>query len=85
MVVRGVVQGVGFRYFTLHLARGLGLAGYVKNRMDGGVEIEVEGEKGSVRAFMDDLSVGPRAAHVTGMEIENREPTGEYETFEVRF
>lgn len=85
IVVTGVVQGVGFRYFTLHLARSLGLGGYVKNRMDGAVEVEVEGEEGAVRAFIDDLSIGPRAAHVTGMEVENLKPAGEYEGFEVRF
>ncbi|HUV35773.1 MAG TPA: acylphosphatase [Patescibacteria group bacterium] len=85
IVVRGVVQGVGFRYFTLHLARGLGLGGYVKNRVDGAVEVEAEGEEGTVRAFLDDLSSGPRAAHVTGLEVENLQPGGGYNGFEVRF
>lgn len=85
IVVTGVVQGVGFRYFTLHLARRLELAGYVRNRMDGAVEVEVEGEEGSVHAFLDDLSVGPRSAHITGLEVENLEPGGDYDGFEVRF
>jgi acylphosphatase len=85
IVVTGVVQGVGFRYFTLHLARSLGLGGYVRNRVDGAVEVEVEGEEGAVRAFLDDLSIGPRASHVTGMEVENLQPTGENDAFEVRF
>lgn len=84
IVVTGVVQGVGFRYFTLHLAQSLGLAGYVRNRMDGAVEVEIEGEEGAVRAFIDDLSVGPRASHVTGMEITDLQPKGD-DGFEVRF
>lgn len=85
IVVTGVVQGVGFRYFTRHLARSLGLGGYVKNRMDGAVEIEAEGEESTVRTFLDDLSVGPRAAHVTGMEVGNLPPEGKCDGFEVLF
>ena len=85
IVVTGVVQGVGFRYFTLHLARSLHLAGYVRNRMDGAVEVEAEGDENSVHAFLEDLSRGPRGAYVTGMEVENLEPDAGYDSFEVRF
>ncbi len=85
IIVKGVVQGVGFRYFTHHLARKLGISGYVRNRPDGAVEVEIEGEDGAVRAFVDDLSIGPRAAHVTGIEVENLPPGGEYNGFEIRF
>jgi acylphosphatase len=85
IVVKGVVQGVGFRYFTHHLARTLGLSGYVKNRPDGSVEVEVEGEDDAVRAFLDEVSVGPRASYVTGIDIENLPPGGSYDGFEVRF
>ena len=43
LVVRGRVQGVGFRWFVKEVARGLDLAGWVKNRADGGVEVVAEG------------------------------------------
>jgi acylphosphatase len=85
IIVTGVVQGVGFRFFTRQRAHDLGLGGFVRNRMDGGVEVEVEGEDGSVKAFLDELSRGPRAAHVTGMEVENLRPGGGYDGFEIRF
>lgn len=84
IIVTGIVQGVGFRYYTHQLARRLGLEGFVRNRMDGAVEVEVEGEDGTVNAFIAELRVGPRAAHVGGVDVEPLEPGGEYDGFEVR-
>ena len=51
--VAGSVQGVGFRYFTERKARELGLSGYVRNRPDGDVEMEVEGSPDRVAALVD--------------------------------
>ena len=51
-IVRGVVQGVGFRYYALHEATRLGLAGYVRNREDGAVEIELEGPDAEVTRML---------------------------------
>lgn len=84
IVVTGVVQGVGFRYFTYALARRLGLDGYVRNRMDGAVEAEAEGDEGAVNAFVAELRTGPGAAHVRGVDVVPLEPGGEYDGFEVR-
>ena len=50
-LVSGRVQGVGFRYFVRTLARGLGLAGRVRNLPDGRVEIETAGEEAALAAF----------------------------------
>ncbi len=47
IIVNGVVQGVGFRYFVLRNANALGLKGYTKNLFTGEVLTEVEGEEGN--------------------------------------
>ena len=84
-IVRGVVQGVGFRFFTRDLARRYGLGGFVMNRADGTVEVEVQGKDGMLAAFMKDLEIGPRNAHVAGIELEEI-PAGDAPSrFEITF
>jgi acylphosphatase len=68
VVVRGRVQGVGFRWFVREAARGLDLAGWVKNRADGGVEVVAEGSEGSVRSLMQQLRGGPPGADVSDVQ-----------------
>ncbi len=63
-VIRGHVQGVGFRWATKRRADELGLAGAVWNRRDGAVEVRVMGRPETVRAFRGWLSEGPPAARV---------------------
>jgi len=53
--VTGIVQGVGFRPFVYHIAVSNGLAGYVRNRGDAGVEILLEGEELNIENFLHDL------------------------------
>ncbi|MBI5424904.1 MAG: acylphosphatase [Opitutae bacterium] len=48
----GHVQGVGFRYQTLQVAKGFEVSGHVRNLPDGRVQLEAEGEKGEVAAFV---------------------------------
>jgi acylphosphatase len=62
--ILGDVQGVGFRYFAQSHARRLGLDGYVRNRYDGAVEVEAEGDASSLERFLDTLRQGPRQARV---------------------
>jgi acylphosphatase len=62
--VTGVVQGVGFRWFTLRTARRLDLAGRVRNDVDGSVEVVVEGSDGAVERFIEALRVGPEGSSV---------------------
>ncbi|MCK4236152.1 MAG: acylphosphatase [Candidatus Krumholzibacteria bacterium] len=85
IVVKGVVQGVGFRYFTLDLARRLGLSGFVKNKVDGTVEVEAEGKEVVIKTLIEDLRLGPRSAHITGVDVETLPPGGDYNGFELRF
>jgi acylphosphatase len=63
-IVRGRVQGVGFRWFVDHEARQLGLAGWVRNNLDGSVEVLAMGSDEQHAALRGKLQHGPRAARV---------------------
>jgi acylphosphatase len=69
-VVRGVVQGVGYRYFVLRQATTLGLAGYACNRSDGSVEVVAEGPARALEELEGRLRVGPASSEVTTLERE---------------
>ncbi|HUO51761.1 MAG TPA: acylphosphatase [Gemmatimonadaceae bacterium] len=62
--VRGLVQGVGFRWFARERARRLGVAGWVRNRSDGSVEVAAQGPDDAVNAFLANLAEGPAGARV---------------------
>ena len=83
IVVTGRVQGVGFRVFVAREARALGLAGFVRNRDDGAVEIEAEGDSRAIETFVKRIEVGPVAARVTGCERRALEPRGMPDGFEI--
>lgn len=68
-VVRGRVQGVGFRDATWREGHRLGLLGWVRNRLDGTVEVLAEGPKNALVQLETFLRVGPRMANVTGADI----------------
>lgn len=80
--VRGAVQGVGFRWFAREVARRLDLAGWVRNRVDGSVEISVEGEDGVVERFLAHVERGPSGARVDEVR---RHPLGGNEALERPF
>ncbi|WP_425953682.1 acylphosphatase [Xylanimonas sp. McL0601] len=77
VVVRGGVQGVGFRYWTADAARAAGLAGWVRNLPGGEVEAEIEGDDDAVGRLVDALRAGPPLAHVTGVHTEDVPVRGE--------
>jgi acylphosphatase len=68
VIVRGRVQGVGFRWFVRESARELGVAGWVRNRADGTVEVAAEGEDRSIDVLRAQLAKGPPGAVVTSVE-----------------
>lgn len=67
--VRGMVQGVGFRYEAMRLARRARITGWVANRFDGSVELEAQGSRDAVTVFVDWLHHGPRWSRVTAVEV----------------
>jgi len=68
VVIRGRVQGVGFRYFALSQARSLSLKGWVRNRPDGSVELEAEGEQGDLERLIERLRRDPTGARVDAVD-----------------
>jgi acylphosphatase len=68
LVVRGRVQGVGFRWFALETAESLGLTGWVRNREDGSVEAEAQGTEEALSAFVARLKSGNPSAKVDSIE-----------------
>jgi len=84
LVVQGVVQGVGFRFFVLHHAQLLDVDGYVKNLFSGDVEVEAQGERGMVEALIHEISIGPRYAHITKVDVQWIAPDDSLCGFEVQ-
>ncbi len=54
----GTVQGVGFRWSVRHIAKGFDVNGWVRNLIDGRVELQVAGQDDEVRAFLDAIATG---------------------------
>ena len=81
LLLRGRVQGVGFRYTFADEARSRRLRGWVRNRRDGSVEAVVAGAAGDVDAIVTWARRGPPAAQVTAVETTPAE--GEFTDFEV--
>lgn len=77
--MHGSVQGVGFRVAAATEARRLGVAGSVRNRVDGTVEAEVEGAPDAVERMGAWLARGPRTARVDRVDADEREPRGDAE------
>ena len=84
IVVRGLVQGVGFRYFVYRHALRLGLSGWVRNLYNDDVELEVEGNRSLIEELIKELKVGPRSAHVKDLKIEWQDYANRYQAFEIR-
>jgi acylphosphatase len=84
-IVRGMVQGVSFRYYTQREARRLGLRGYVRNRSDGSVEVVAEGPRRAVEELYTWLHSGPPMAEVREVEASWEAPSGQWGSFEVRY
>jgi acylphosphatase len=83
ILVTGLVQGVAFRAATTDEARRLGLHGWVRNRMDGSVAVEAEGERAAVEALAAWCRRGPPAARVDDVELQWITPTGDTAPFHV--
>jgi acylphosphatase len=75
-VVRGVVQGVGFRFGAARAAALRDVSGWIRNRPDGAVEAVLEGSPEAVESMVDWCRRGPRAAIVQGVEVRDEPPEG---------
>ncbi|HET6361952.1 MAG TPA: acylphosphatase [Gemmatimonadota bacterium] len=83
-VVRGRVQGVGFRWFVTRNAEELGVRGTVRNRADGAVEMVLQADDPALlEAMIDRVRRGPRGSRVQEVECEPMEEISRYARFEV--
>lgn len=83
-IVRGQVQGVGFRWFVVRLASGLDLDGWVMNRSDRGVELVAEGPAARLDELLEAVREGPPASLVRSVEATRSPALGGLDGFEVR-
>ena len=84
IIVQGLVQGVGFRWFVAREAGALGLRGFVRNRPEGTVELEAEGDRSLIEALIAHVKVGPRSAQVRDLQIVWQQPVKDTKPFEIR-
>lgn len=85
VLIRGDIQGVGFRHHTAKKARELGLSGFVRNLPHGSVEIVAEGETAKVEELLVFCRRGPPMATVTEVVVEEEKVTGEFEGFAIQY
>jgi len=83
-LVRGRVQGVGFRWFVEREAHILKIAGWVRNNPDSTVEVFAQGTREQLAGLHQRLREGPRAARIDEVEVTNVDPTPGLTAFQIR-
>ncbi|PJE04926.1 MAG: acylphosphatase [Leptospira sp.] len=84
ITIRGIVQGVGFRYYVLQKAQESRLKGYTQNLPNGEVEVVIEGEKLYIEDFEKAMHRGPTKAKVTDVSTIWQDAQGRFRTFEIK-
>jgi acylphosphatase len=85
IIVRGIVQGVGYRYFVQRTAERMGLKGYVRNQYDGSVEVVVQiGDSEDISSFVQKLKLGTQSAYIEGVEVSPFKYQGEFTHFDIK-
>jgi len=82
-LVRGRVQGVGFRWFVEREAHMLGIAGWVRNNHDGSVEVLAQGTRDQLLGLHSRLREGPRAARVDEVDVSDAKPVAGMTSFRI--
>ncbi len=85
LFISGQVQGVFYRSNTRKQAIELGLTGWVRNLWDGRVEAVFEGEDSKIQKMIEWCHRGPAHASVDTVEVRWEEPTGEFQSFSIRY
>jgi acylphosphatase len=83
-LVRGRVQGVGFRWFVEREAHILKIAGWVRNNSNGTVEVVAQGTRDQLSGLRSRLQQGPRAARVDDVQESEAEPVKELSSFRIQ-
>ncbi|MCB4756269.1 MAG: acylphosphatase [Elusimicrobia bacterium] len=82
LIIKGYVQGVGFRYSMVFAAKRLGLNGWVCNARDGSVEAVVQGPEEMVQEIITWAKEGPSSAQVEAVEV--KDASGEFDSFIIK-
>jgi acylphosphatase len=82
-IVRGRVQGVGFRWFVEREAHMLGISGWVRNNANGTVEVLAQGTSDQLSGLHSRLRQGPRAARVDSVEVSEVRPSASLSSFRI--
>lgn len=83
IIVKGLVQGVGYRYFCYRNANNYGIKGYAKNLFNGDVEVLAQGEAGLINDFIKRLTIGPPSSRVKSIHKEQIKNEEYFKTFEI--
>ena len=83
--VEGRVQGVGFRYFSQRAGTENNVTGFVRNLLDGSVEIEVEGDYQDISKFINTIKNDHPYAQVTNIQQIELPFTGKYKNFQIKY
>ncbi len=83
MTVKGMVQGVGFRYYCYRNAVQLGINGYAKNLHNGDVEIEAEGGVSEMNEFIKQVQIGPKFSKINSTSVVRMPFEGNYKEFSI--
>lgn len=85
IIVKGRVQGVGFRYYTYSLAIKYDIKGYVKNLLDGSVKIIAHGDSDNLKLFENHIKTGNSFSRVEQMIKSQIDIPQEYNSFEIKY
>ena len=81
--IKGLVQGVGFRYFCYKLAMKYDVKGYVKNMSDGSVYLDIEADEKIIDVLIEELRTGNRYAEVNSIKTERKKLENKYKDFRI--
>ena len=84
-IVRGHVQGVGYRYFARQAAHALGVRGWIRNLPDGSCEVQVAGDAELLGRYREELRRGPRGARVESIDEESLVQAPDWQSFRIVF
>lgn len=85
IIVKGHVQGVGYRFYCREKAANFGLKGYVMNLPDGDVEIEVYGDTDKIKNFISEITRKDMSFSVFDISLEELTEVRNYKDFTIRF
>lgn len=83
ITVTGDVQGVFYRHHAMKKAKDLGIKGWIRNEADGSTRMMVEGDNDALKEFVDWTWEGSPMSDVSNVDVEERDYTGEFESFEI--